>query len=77
MEAEDHNLLGALQLVAKTLEVWFMFVAGSLVYDLAMLLARNSDGLPLRYYTPFVEFGDLRSIISWSFWTPMGAGVKR
>lgn len=69
LDTQDRNILGALQLVAKALEIWFVFVAGHLVYDLAMVLARGGDGLPLRYYTMNVEFADLLTICSPSFWT--------
>ncbi|KAH7316956.1 hypothetical protein B0I35DRAFT_479752 [Stachybotrys elegans] len=68
-DTRDHNVLGAFQIVAKVIEIWFAFVAARLVYDLAMLLARNGDGLPLRYYTMNVEFADLLIILTPSFWT--------
>jgi hypothetical protein len=68
-DTRDRNVVGAFQLVAKVIEIWFVFAAGRLVYDLAMLLARNGDGLPLRYYTTNVEFADLRIILTPSFWT--------
>lgn len=37
-------LLGALQFVAKALEVWFMYIASSLVYLAAYTLARRTGG---------------------------------
>lgn len=40
----NHNLLGALQFAAKALEVWFMYIASSLVYLAAYTLARRTGG---------------------------------
>ena len=47
LDQNDHEILGALQFVAKALEVWFSIIATSLVYDLTMLLATQSKGLPI------------------------------
>lgn len=43
-EKANHNLLGALQFVSKLLEVWFMYIASSLVYLVAYTLARRTEG---------------------------------
>ncbi|KAE9365108.1 hypothetical protein N431DRAFT_430632 [Stipitochalara longipes BDJ] len=72
----DHNVLGSLQLVAKALEVWFMFIAGSLIYDLSMLLARRGDGLPLGYLFTHKEFAEIKSFGK-SFWTAAVPGDKK
>jgi hypothetical protein len=68
LDTKDHNILGTLQLVAKTLEVWFIFMAGDLVYNLSMLLAKKADGLPLRYLMTHKEFGELSGLLYPSFW---------
>jgi hypothetical protein len=64
----DRNVLGSLQLVAKALEIWFLLIAGGLVYDLLMLLARRGNGLPLGYLLAHKEFSDASSF-GMSFWT--------
>lgn len=69
LDARDHNILGALQLVSKALEVWFIFLAGALVYNLSMLLATKKEGLPLRYLFTHKEFGELASIFKGSYWS--------
>lgn len=63
-----HNLLGVLQLVAKALEVWFVFVAAGLVYILANWLASRPSGLPLGLHATHVEFSDLRLLLDLEFW---------
>ncbi|RMZ88960.1 hypothetical protein DV736_g3817, partial [Chaetothyriales sp. CBS 134916] len=69
LDLEDHNINGALQLVAKTLEIWFIFLAGGLIFDLTMWLAGTHD-LPLRYLVLPTEFGELKSfLLSTTMWT--------
>lgn len=43
-EKANHNLLGTLQFAAKALEVWFMYIASSLVYLVAYTLAQRPGG---------------------------------
>lgn len=69
LDAEDHNVLGALQFAAKALEVWFMVVATALLYDLAMFLAKSSGGLPIGYLFTHLEFGDIRNLGNPLLWT--------
>jgi hypothetical protein len=69
LNTDDHDILGALQLVAKALEMCFIFLAGCLVYDLMMLLARRGDGLPMRYLTTPGEFSQLRRFLDPSLWS--------
>ncbi|KAI8628511.1 hypothetical protein F5Y19DRAFT_486170 [Xylariaceae sp. FL1651] len=69
LDKTNHDVLGSLQLVAKALEVWFTFICGCLIYNLSMLFASGADGLPLRYLFTHVEFGDLLSLFSLSFWS--------
>lgn len=44
-DQENKNLLGALQFAAKALEVWFAYIATSLVYCTACALAKQRGGL--------------------------------
>ncbi|CAF9938755.1 MAG: hypothetical protein HETSPECPRED_001178 [Heterodermia speciosa] len=62
-DKHDHNTLGALQFVAKALELWFIFVACALLYHITMLLASSEHGLPVGLLTSPVEFADPRSLI--------------
>ncbi|EXJ76516.1 uncharacterized protein A1O5_01024 [Cladophialophora psammophila CBS 110553] len=77
LDQSDHEILGALQLVAKALEVWFSIVATSLIYDLTMLLGRQGTGLPMAYLLTHVEFGDISTIFSHTFWTSSGLFSRR
>ncbi|KAL8798997.1 MAG: hypothetical protein Q9223_006673 [Gallowayella weberi] len=69
LDRNDHNVNGALQFVAKALEVWFMFVATSLVYDMGIMFAKRGRGLPVGYLLTHLEFGDIRYILSPLLWT--------
>lgn len=40
----NRNLLGGLQFVAKALEVWYVFIAGSLLYIVASSIAKKKGG---------------------------------
>ena len=62
LDHNDHNILGTLQLVAKALEIWFFFVAGNLVYNIAMLAASLKGGLPIGLFSSPMEFSDPRSL---------------
>ncbi|KAI9763244.1 MAG: hypothetical protein M1840_000819 [Geoglossum simile] len=64
----DHNALGTLQIASKVMEVWFVMVAASVVYDLAILLARHG-GLPAGLFTAEAEFGDIRFLFNPELWT--------
>lgn len=68
LDKDDHNTNGALQFVAKALEVWFVFVASSLVYNVAMTFAAKG-GLPIGYLMAHLEFADLRNLIDPLLWT--------
>ena len=69
LDRQDHDVLGALQYVAKALEVWFMFVATGLVYDIALLFAKRWGGLPIGYLFTHLEFGDIRNLANPTLWT--------
>ncbi|KAL2785631.1 hypothetical protein BJX66DRAFT_342933 [Aspergillus keveii] len=71
-QSRSRNVLGAFQLVAKALEVWFTMIIGLLVYELTIILATSRDGLPLTYLTSNVSFADIRATLcSLTFWTSM------
>jgi hypothetical protein len=44
-DKDNHNLLGALQFAAKALEVWFVYIATSLVYLVTCFLAKRPGGM--------------------------------
>ncbi|KAL8652838.1 MAG: hypothetical protein Q9226_004090 [Calogaya cf. arnoldii] len=69
LDSHDHNVTGALQFVAKALEVWFFFVATSLVYDMGIMFAKRGRGLPVGYLLSHLEFGDIRYILNPLLWT--------
>ena len=69
LDRQDHDLNGALQFVAKALEVWFVFIATSLVYDIAILFAKKGRGLPVGYLLAHLEFTDIRHLWNPLLWT--------
>lgn len=69
LDMQDHNVIGALQFVSKALEVWFVFIATSLVYDMAMLLAKKGGGLPIAFLMTHLEFADIRYLVNPLLWT--------
>ncbi|KAA8642629.1 uncharacterized protein ATNIH1004_011574 [Aspergillus tanneri] len=71
MDDKDHEILGALQIVAKALDVWFTIVVSSLVLDLAILLAK-STGLPMGYFMTYIEFTDVTTLLNPTFWKSSG-----
>ena len=46
-EHGTHNFIGALQFVAKALEVWFTYISVTIVYLITSILARSEHGLPI------------------------------
>lgn len=69
LDNQDHDVMGALQFVSKALEVWFMFISTSLIYDVAMLLAKKGGGLPVGFLLTHLEFGDIRYLLNPMLWT--------
>ncbi|KAL9581037.1 MAG: hypothetical protein Q9203_006054 [Teloschistes exilis] len=69
LDRQDHDVNGALQFVAKALEVWFVFIATSLIYDIAILFAKKGRGLPVGYLLSHLEFADIRYIFNPLLWT--------
>lgn len=65
----DHSINGGLLFASKALEVWFQFVAGLLVYEVSMILAQRTDGLPTGYLLTYMEFGDIRNLLNPLLWT--------
>lgn len=67
-DKRDHNLLGALQFVAKALEIWFSLIAAALVYLITFLIAGRRDGLPIGYLTRPSEFSNLPGLLDPLLW---------
>ncbi|KAL4733160.1 hypothetical protein BDV11DRAFT_214303 [Aspergillus similis] len=59
LDGTNRNVLGALQFVAKGLEVWFMYVAASLIYRCALHLSAKDNRLPVSLLLVYAEFLDL------------------
>ncbi|KAL2850460.1 hypothetical protein BJX68DRAFT_266669 [Aspergillus pseudodeflectus] len=59
LDRTNRNVLGGLQFVAKTLEVWFMYVAVSLVYRSVLFLSAKDRRLPISLLLAYTEFLDL------------------
>ena len=69
LDLRDRNLLGALQFVAKAKELWFAFIATSLVFDVVMRLAKSSQGLPIGFLLTHLQFSDLSNLVNPLLWT--------
>lgn len=65
---ENHNLLGALQLVAKALEIWFILICSWLVYLITMFLAGRKAGLPIAYINRPSDFSEMPSLLDPLLW---------
>jgi hypothetical protein len=59
LDSTNRDVLGALQFVAKGLEVWFMYVAASFIYILAVHISVKDDRLPVSLLLVYAEFMDL------------------
>ncbi|KAF7186130.1 hypothetical protein HII31_12545 [Pseudocercospora fuligena] len=66
LEMSSRNLLGALQLAAKVLEMWFTLITTSLVYMLTSKLAK--DGLPVKYILRPSEFTEISGFFDTALW---------
>jgi hypothetical protein len=75
-DKQSHNLLGALQFVAKALEIWFGLIVLALVYLVTFLIAGNSDGLPIAYLTRPSEFSNLPGLFDPLLWRAL-PGMSR
>lgn len=56
----NRNLLGVLQLVAKLLEIWFVIIAGALLFLVTMQFASKPGGLPLGFLTRTTDFPGIK-----------------
>lgn len=68
-DRDNHDLIGGLQLAAKAMEIWFMAVAGSLVFTVSRILAQRPGGLPLGYLLTHLEIGDPRLLLNFHLFT--------
>lgn len=68
LDKQDRNLLGALQVVAKGLEIWFGGIAAALVYDLTMILGRMKGGLPIGFIFTHLKFVDVLNLLNPQLW---------
>lgn len=67
-DKRSHNVLGAIQLVAKALEVWFIVISLALVYLLTFIIAGREDGLPIGYLMRPNEFAELYGLFDPLLW---------
>ena len=70
-DEDTKNTNGALQLVAKALEIYFVYVAGSLVWMVMKLMLKSKSGLPTGYLMRHIEFADLLTMREKTFWAPL------
>ncbi|KAL2786080.1 hypothetical protein BJX66DRAFT_342470 [Aspergillus keveii] len=59
LDRTNRNVLGGLQFVAKSLEVWFMYVAVSFVYRIVLYLSAKDRRIPISLLLAYTEFMDL------------------
>lgn len=81
-DRSTHNILGALQFVAKALEVWFIIIATWLVYLVTTWLANRPSGLPIGYFSRPSEFAEVPSVFDPLLWStlrrlPSSQGTSR
>ncbi|KAK6813903.1 hypothetical protein RU639_010425 [Aspergillus parasiticus] len=70
LDKGNRNVLGALQLVAKIIEVWFTFIAGGLLFSLAAYLS-SRERVPMSLFTLYAEFLDflyLQDLVKKIWW---------
>lgn len=59
LDGTNRDVLGALQFVAKGLEIWFMYVAAGFIYRIALHLSAKDNRLPVSLLLVYAEFMDL------------------
>ena len=66
----DRDVIGALQFVAKAIELWFLFIACNLVYNIVIRYARSGKGTVMmtRYLFPHDNLAYPGSPFHPSFW---------
>lgn len=58
-DGRDHNILGAMQILAKAVEIWFGFIVAALVSLITFRIAEKKKGLPIGLLSRPFEFADL------------------
>ncbi len=74
LDEKDHNVEAGLQFVAQAFEIWFMIIATSLLYDVGMLFARSSQGLPVAFMLTDLEFEKPKNLVNPLHWTTAFSG---
>jgi hypothetical protein len=59
LDRTNRNVLRGLQFVARSLEVWFMYVAVSFVYRIVLYLSAKDRRIPISLLLAYTEFMDL------------------
>ena len=67
----SRDTIGALQVVAKALEVWFIYNACSLIWIIMRIMLTGLSGLPTSHLTRHVEVADPFKFIESTFWSPL------
>ena len=70
-DQDSHSALGALQLVTKALELYFVYVAGSFIWLVMSLMLKSKSGLPTGHLVRHIEFTDPLKLIEKAFWAPL------
>lgn len=77
LDKEDQDILAGLQFVAQAFEIWFLFIAAALLYEIGMLFARSPRGLPIGLLMAYIEFSHVNFLFNSHLWTsafpPQGA----
>jgi hypothetical protein len=58
-DKRDHNILGAMQILAKVFEIWFGLIVAALVFLTTFRIAEKKKGLPIGLITSPFSFADL------------------
>jgi hypothetical protein len=58
-DKRDHNILGAMQILAKVFEIWFGLIVAALVSLTTFRIAEKKKGLPIGLITSPFSFADL------------------
>jgi hypothetical protein len=67
-DTQNKNVMSGLQIAAKILEVWFVFMITSMVYNITALLA-TKQGLPISLHTAYMEYGFLYYPFRFETWS--------
>ena len=73
----SRDALGALQIVAKTLEVFFVYNACSFSWIIMKLMLASRAGLPTGHLLRHIEFTDPLTILNPAFWAPLIPSQKQ